>query len=87
MPHRIHFVYISFLHHRKCCGRRNQYGVQVYADGATWWNLRIPGSGTCLDVPRSFGDRNSDLCIALGNLKEESGLSDIKYKNLETRYI
>ena len=47
------------------------------------WNLRIPGSGTCLDVPRSFGDRNSDFCIALGNLKEESGLSDIKYKNLK----
>ena len=40
------------------CGRGIVYGVWLYIDGTTWWNLRIPCCRKCDDVCSCTGGRN-----------------------------
>ena len=58
-----------------CSSRRTVYAVWLYADGASWRNLRIPGSRQPADV-RGGADRgNTGLYGTAGRAEEKCGMT------------
>ena len=65
------------LHVLPSCGSRSTvYGIWMYTDGTTRWNLRVPCSRKCVDVSGGTGSRNCNLSSITWSAEKESRLGN-----------
>lgn len=71
----IRFMYFH-PHCRFCSSRSTVYGIWMYTDGTTRWNLRVPCSRKCADVSGGTGSRNCNLSSITWSAEKESRLGN-----------